>query len=247
MLDIGWSELLVIGIVALVVIGPKELPTVLRKMGQGVGKLRRMAGEFQGQFNEALREAELSDLKDNISGLKSDLGSLASDAQKSIAKAIPTNPLHDIEDSLKAPTGPVENKELPAADVEAQLPPPSELEPHPFETIEEEVRAATDKLTPAAAEAPRAAGAKPAGTKSADAARPRRAPRRKAAPTVEPEVAEAVADLDRPAAQPRSRGKAKPKPGTVAPKAAATRTSSARTRIARKPGRSVPGDEGPAA
>src|SRR5258705_270661 len=63
MFDIGWGELLVIGVVALVAIGPKELPTVLRAVGQWMGKLRRMASEFQGQFQEALREAEMSDLK----------------------------------------------------------------------------------------------------------------------------------------------------------------------------------------
>src|SRR5215472_81826 len=63
MFDIGWSEFLVIAIVALVAIGPKELPGVLRTMGQWMGKARRMAAEFQGQFQEALREAEMADLK----------------------------------------------------------------------------------------------------------------------------------------------------------------------------------------
>jgi sec-independent protein translocase protein TatB len=63
MFDIGWGELLVIGIVALVVIGPKELPGVVRTLGQTVAKLRRMASDFQNQFNEAMREAELVDLK----------------------------------------------------------------------------------------------------------------------------------------------------------------------------------------
>ncbi len=63
MFDIGWGELLVIGIVALVVIGPKELPAVVRTLGQSMTKLRRMAAEFQSQFNEAMREAELDELK----------------------------------------------------------------------------------------------------------------------------------------------------------------------------------------
>jgi sec-independent protein translocase protein TatB len=63
MFDIGWSELLVIGVVALIAIGPKELPGVLRMVGQWMGKIRRMASEFQGQFQEAMREAELADLK----------------------------------------------------------------------------------------------------------------------------------------------------------------------------------------
>ena len=63
MFDIGWSELLVIGVVALIAIGPKELPGVLRMVGQWMGKARRMASEFQGQFQEAMREAEMADLK----------------------------------------------------------------------------------------------------------------------------------------------------------------------------------------
>jgi sec-independent protein translocase protein TatB len=66
MFDIGWSELVVIGVVALIAIGPKELPGVLRMTGQWIGKVRRMAAEFQGQFQEALREAEMEDLKKQV-------------------------------------------------------------------------------------------------------------------------------------------------------------------------------------
>jgi sec-independent protein translocase protein TatB len=69
MFDIGWGELLVIGIVALIVIGPKELPGVLRTLGQGMSKIRRMASEFQGQFNEAMREAEMADIKKSVDEL----------------------------------------------------------------------------------------------------------------------------------------------------------------------------------
>jgi len=66
MFDIGWGEFLVIGIVALIVIGPKELPGVLRSVGQGISKIRRMASEFQGQFQEAMREAEMAELKKSV-------------------------------------------------------------------------------------------------------------------------------------------------------------------------------------
>lgn len=66
MFDIGWSELVVIGIVALIAIGPKELPAVLRTVGQWMGKVRRMAAEFQSQFQEAMREAEMADLKKQV-------------------------------------------------------------------------------------------------------------------------------------------------------------------------------------
>jgi sec-independent protein translocase protein TatB len=66
MFDIGWSELVLIGIVALIVIGPKELPTALRTAGMWMGKVRRMASEFQGQFQEAMREAEMAELKKQV-------------------------------------------------------------------------------------------------------------------------------------------------------------------------------------
>ena len=69
MFDIGWGELVVIGIVALIAIGPKELPGVLRTMGQWMGKVRRMAAEFQNQFQEAMREAEMADLKQQVDTL----------------------------------------------------------------------------------------------------------------------------------------------------------------------------------
>lgn len=69
MFDIGWSEMLVIGVVALIVIGPKELPGVLRALGHWTTKIRRMAGEFQGQFQEAMREAEMADLKKQVDDL----------------------------------------------------------------------------------------------------------------------------------------------------------------------------------
>jgi len=77
MFDIGWSELLVVGVVALVVIGPKELPGVLRMIGQWMGKVRRMATEFQGQFNEAMREAEMADLKKSFDDIKDTASSLS--------------------------------------------------------------------------------------------------------------------------------------------------------------------------
>ncbi|MFT3937217.1 Sec-independent protein translocase protein TatB [Rhodopseudomonas palustris] len=70
MFDIGWSELMVIGVVALIAIGPKELPGVLRTVGQWMGKARRLATEFQGQFQEAMREAEMADLKKSFDEVK---------------------------------------------------------------------------------------------------------------------------------------------------------------------------------
>jgi sec-independent protein translocase protein TatB len=79
MFDIGWSELVVIAVVALIAIGPKELPGVLRMVGQWMGKARKMAAEFQGQFQEAMREAEMADLKKTFDEVKETATGFASD------------------------------------------------------------------------------------------------------------------------------------------------------------------------
>ncbi|RTM06747.1 MAG: twin-arginine translocase subunit TatB, partial [Hyphomicrobiales bacterium] len=65
-----WSELLVIAVVMIVVVGPKDLPNMLRTFGRTAAKLRAMAGDFQKQFNEALKEAELDDVKSSIDSLR---------------------------------------------------------------------------------------------------------------------------------------------------------------------------------
>jgi sec-independent protein translocase protein TatB len=78
MFDIGWSELVVIAVVALIAIGPKELPGVLRMVGQWMGKARRMAAEFQGQFNEAMREADMADLKKSFDEVRDATSGLTS-------------------------------------------------------------------------------------------------------------------------------------------------------------------------
>ena len=77
MFDFGWGELMLIGIVALVAIGPKELPGALRTLGQWVAKVRRMANEFQNQFHEAMREAELAELKKEVDEMASKAQSYA--------------------------------------------------------------------------------------------------------------------------------------------------------------------------
>ncbi len=69
MFDFDAGKLIIIGIVALIVIGPKELPGVLRQVGQAVAKMRRMAAEFQGQFMEAMREADVADIKSDVAKL----------------------------------------------------------------------------------------------------------------------------------------------------------------------------------
>jgi sec-independent protein translocase protein TatB len=119
MFDINSGELVVIGVVALIAIGPKELPGVLRMVGQWVGKARRMAGEFQSQFQEAMREAEMADLKKSFDEV--------SEAARGVSTGnLMTATAKDIEETLKdsvavAPPAPAEPTETASA-VDAAAP-----------------------------------------------------------------------------------------------------------------------------
>ena len=93
MFDIGWSEFVLIAVVALIAVGPKELPGVLRTVGQWMGKARKMAAEFQSQFQEAMREAEMADLKksfDEVREAASGFGSgnIMTSLQKDVTDAL---------------------------------------------------------------------------------------------------------------------------------------------------------------
>ncbi|PWE55412.1 twin-arginine translocase subunit TatB [Metarhizobium album] len=106
MLDVGWTELLVIAVVLIVVVGPKDLPPMLRAFGKMTTRLRAMAGEFRSQFDEALKEAELDDVRKTIG-----------DAQKlnpmnSIRDAI--NPLRQTANEIKADLQRAATVETPA-------------------------------------------------------------------------------------------------------------------------------------
>ena len=89
MLDFDAGKLVVIGVVALVVIGPKDLPRVMRQVGQTVGKLRRMAADFQSQFMDAMREAEMADVKE-------EMGKIAETAKLDVA----FDPIRDIRNQI---------------------------------------------------------------------------------------------------------------------------------------------------
>jgi sec-independent protein translocase protein TatB len=84
MLDVGWTELLVIGALALIVVGPRDLPHLLRQVGRWVGQIKRMAREFQRSMEDAARETDIASMKE-LRDLKKDLGSL--DFRQQAAKA----------------------------------------------------------------------------------------------------------------------------------------------------------------
>ncbi len=71
MFDIGWTEILLIAVVAIIVVGPKDLPGMLRTIGQMIKKVRGMAGDFQRQFDDALKDAELDGIKDAVNDVRS--------------------------------------------------------------------------------------------------------------------------------------------------------------------------------
>lgn len=179
MFDIAWTEMLVIAIVLIVVVGPKELPGMLRTFGKTTAKLRVMAGDFRKQFDEALKEAELDDIK-----------KLAEDAKKlnpagDLKKAF--NPLEtagkDVRAGLEAafnppkaeppkPKPPAPKAEEPAAAVEAKpaaaaavAAPVAKAKPAPAPAAKTRVKAApapAAKAEPAAKKAAAKPAAKPA-------------------------------------------------------------------------------------
>lgn len=125
MLDMGWTEILVIGVVALIVVGPKDLPRMLRTLGQYTGKLRGMAREFQRSMDDAAREADLAEFKD-INKSLNDVRAIGSDAAKAVQQGI-----RNVDKEMDAAADLKEKKPAPAADpapVKAPETPPPGIE-----------------------------------------------------------------------------------------------------------------------
>jgi sec-independent protein translocase protein TatB len=146
MFDISWSELLIIGIVALIVIGPKELPGALRTLGQWMSKIRRMASEFQGQFQDAMREAELAELKkemDDMAAKATNYGQFdpLEDVRREVEKATELPSIDELGKPATAADAPATPETTTAetttetTSTEAALPPPvTQSEPSPEPT-----------------------------------------------------------------------------------------------------------------
>jgi sec-independent protein translocase protein TatB len=99
MIDLAWSEIALIAVVALVVIGPKDLPEAVRGVARGVQKLRRMAGEFRSQADELVREANLDELRQQIHDIRTfnvrDEFEKTVDKDGSIRRSFDDDPLRD--------------------------------------------------------------------------------------------------------------------------------------------------------
>jgi sec-independent protein translocase protein TatB len=149
MFDIGWSELLVIAVVALIAIGPKELPGVLRNVGHWMGKIRGMAAEFQSQFREAMREAEMEDLKKHADDLNT------------VARTL-TKPLDPTEYLGKFDTSSTASSETaPAANPETATPAPATTETSAAPAAQPDQPAPEREAVAPAAETTRAGGGSP--------------------------------------------------------------------------------------
>src|SRR5262249_2491015 len=142
MFDFSSGELLLIALAVLIFIKPKDLPVVLRTIGQWTGKIRRMAGEFQDQFREAMREAEMADIKKDID-----------EATGKISSGI-TDPFKDLNEAAEWKPAETTTATPPAAD--APPAPPAEAIAAPAET------APAPAAEPAAAPSEAAATSEPA-------------------------------------------------------------------------------------
>ena len=180
MFDIGWTEMLVVAVVLIVIVGPKDLPKMLRTFGKTTAKLRAMAGDFQRQFNEALKEAELDDVKKSVDELR------GLNPASAVKKHL--NPFEKAASDLRAG---LESMKSPAAKpAEAATPAVAAQEPatstaHPAEPLKNGAAAmpgvAGPEATPSQPVMTPLNGA--ASAAPAKPARPKRAAARKASPS----------------------------------------------------------------
>jgi len=197
MFDIGWTELLVIAVVLIVVVGPKDLPPMLRAFGKMTQRARKVAGEFRAQFDEALREADLDEVRQTLT-----------DAQKlnpvnTLREAM--NPLRQMGNEIKA-----DLQKATTVDNKTEVPPAAVLVPEPSMSLPE--------TPPVVAPAPVAAGVENAAAQEKPKAA--RKPRAKA----EPAPAAVAAPVGKPKRTSTKTAAAK-KPAAVAATAAPKKTA----------------------
>jgi sec-independent protein translocase protein TatB len=176
MFDIGWSELLVIAVVLIVVVGPKDLPPMIRAFGKTMAGLRKMAGDFRTQFDEALKEADMDDVRQTISDVRN------LNPTNSLRDAM--NPLRQLgneikSDLQKATAAPATSE--PVVPLVSVPEPEMKLPDVPPAVVS--TPAASAPVTAAAEEKPKRARAKSVATVEAEAvaAKPKRTIRSKAA------------------------------------------------------------------
>lgn len=99
MFDLGWSKLLIIAVVAIVVVGPQELPALLRTLGRFVSQLRRQANEFRAQFEDMLKDTELQSIRKDLQDIKQTTVDAAQSLQRSVDDGL--QPVKEFGDALE--------------------------------------------------------------------------------------------------------------------------------------------------
>lgn len=130
MFDISWSELLILGLVTLIFVGPKELPRFLGTLGRYMGVVRRQANEFRAVFEQAMREAEMDQIQKEIRGVSDGIKASLDDATRSVESAksaanVDTDPAPKALSAETTETPDVAATPLPEASVDSA----SEAEP----------------------------------------------------------------------------------------------------------------------
>lgn len=107
MFDIGWSELLIFAVVTLIVVGPKELPAILRTVGRYVGMVRQQANEFRRHFDAAMREAEVDRMQEELESIHKDIDRSIDDAKASVdeGKSAVETAVDDVDKKASKPAG----------------------------------------------------------------------------------------------------------------------------------------------
>lgn len=123
MLDIGWGELLLIGVVALIVVGPKDLPALFRTLGNFAGKARAMGREFQRSLEQAANEAGVSEMSKSLRSLDEGLNAATDSARRFARQPMRTAVEETVRTATAAPAA--------AAGATVAAPPPTSDTPAP--------------------------------------------------------------------------------------------------------------------
>ena len=134
MFEISWSELLILAVVTLIFVGPKELPVFLRTLGRYAGSIKRQAAEFRSQFDAAMREAELDTMRKEMEAMQASVNSEIMNAKSSVGDAAKaTSAVHAAaEPSIAKPAAAVAEPVAAAssgAEPQPPMPAPPRMEP----------------------------------------------------------------------------------------------------------------------
>ena len=241
MLGLGWTEMLVIGVVALIVIGPKDLPVVMNRVGKVIGQIRRMGSEFQREINKTSGLDEVRNLRNSITGplkktsdeIRKEFNAMTPSGAKPSGIIKPTDPkTESVVDAIKAQAGMTPAKTADQVAVEAGFRPAG---PAPT---------ASTASVPAVAKVPTKAAVKPRAPARAKAAPTRPVTTTDLAPLEAVPAPAESQPIAKPAAKPRTKkvGAAEPVPALLTEPADSPATKTPKARAPRKTAAAKAGD-----